>query len=106
MLQKRHKLLSDKLRVLSAKSEALALQMQETREALELTERVQNLSAGAVVQVLPLVQQGIVLGVDQEKERVRIFIGSGLDSKAINVRADLITGVQQKVGAPELPTNL
>lgn len=103
MLQKRHKLLSDKLRVLSAKAEALALQIQDTQAALNLTEQVQNLSTGSVVQILPLVQQGIVLGVDEEKERVRIFVGSGLDSKAINVRADLITGVHQKTEASELP---
>lgn len=99
MLQKRHKLLSDKLQVLSAKAEALALQIHETEQALALTEQVQNLSIGAVVQV-PLppaigANQGIVLGVDREKERVRLFVGTGLNSKAINVHAQYITGVQQ-----------
>lgn len=107
MLQKRHKLLSDKLRVLSAKAEALALQIQETEQALALTEQVQNLSIGTVVQVpLPPAigsNQGIVLGVDREKERVRLFVGTGLDSRAINVQAQYITGVHQKTEASELP---
>lgn len=96
MLQKKRELLQDKLAVLEDKMQGIRTQIEETRASLSLVRKIAELQTGTLVKFYTgtkVVQTGIVLGVDAERERIRVFQGEGLDSKAVTIRAEHILEV-------------
>lgn len=107
MLSKRRELYQGKLDSLVDKYNTLADQIAETRSSLKLLDQIGVLAVGNRVKFYTGsngVQSGIVLGVDAERERIRVFQGSGLDSKAVTIRAEHILEVSPHVEAGGLAT--